>query len=208
VSAVHCAVVDSGVRVWVIGRYDFARRALCDPRLSKSAAGLTAVLRRKLVEAEHPAELAEMFRRTCVSDDDDHRRLRGLVVAKFTGSRIRDLRPRIEQITDELLDAMPLDDSVDLIQDLALPLPLRVMCELLGVPEQDRELLRGWTSAVMEQLPVHVVHTSCALKEYMISLIRAKRECPARIFSPVWRRPARMTTVCHPASWWILPSCY
>jgi cytochrome P450 len=86
-------------------------------------------------------------------DGADHRRLRKLVDQAFNRHRVEELRPRIEAICDDLLDRMR-GGGLDLMEGLARPLPLAVICELLGLPEQDRSRFRRWAQAVMSATSV------------------------------------------------------
>jgi cytochrome P450 len=74
-----------------------------------------------------------------VQDPPDHTRLRGLVVKAFTARRVEDMRPRIQQIVDETLDRIIPKGKMDLIEDFAFRLPVTVICDMLGIPEQQRE---------------------------------------------------------------------
>src|SRR5205807_1826473 len=82
-------------------------------------------------------------------DPPDHTRLRGLVSKAFTPRRIAALRPRIQAIADTLLDTLAPAKPIDLIGAFAFPLPVTVICELLGVPPADRDQFRAWTSAML-----------------------------------------------------------
>jgi cytochrome P450 len=82
-------------------------------------------------------------------DGPDHRRLRKLVDQAFSRHRVEDMRPRIEALCDGLLDRMAGAAVVDLMEGLARPLPLAVICELLGLPEADRPRFRQWAKALM-----------------------------------------------------------
>lgn len=81
-------------------------------------------------------------------DKGAHRRIRGLVNHVFTERAIERLRPRIAEVLDELLDKMDSGDQIDLIKNLALPMPVTVICGLVGLPTEDRELCRGWTEKI------------------------------------------------------------
>jgi cytochrome P450 len=83
------------------------------------------------------------------ADPPDHTRLRRLVSAAFTTRRIEALRPGIERIADELLDAMAGRHEADLIDAFAFPLPIQVICELLGVPAEDRDRFRDWSDVIV-----------------------------------------------------------
>ena len=73
-------------------------------------------------------------------DPPDHTRLRGLVVKAFTARRVEDMRPRIQQIVDETLDRIAPRGRMDLIEDFAFRLPVTIICDMLGIPEEHREL--------------------------------------------------------------------
>src|SRR4051795_13754564 len=73
-------------------------------------------------------------------DPPDHTRLRGLVVKAFTARRVEDMRPRIQQIVDQTLDAIIAQGHMDLIEDFAFRLPVTIICDMLGIPEDHREV--------------------------------------------------------------------
>src|SRR6266481_9631969 len=73
-------------------------------------------------------------------DPPDHTRLRGLVVKAFTARRVEDMRPRIQHIVDETLDAIAAQGHMDLIEDFAFRLPVTIICDMLGIPEDHREV--------------------------------------------------------------------
>jgi cytochrome P450 len=82
-------------------------------------------------------------------DNPDHHRLRKLVDQAFNRQHVEGMRPRIGAICDELLDRIAGAESVDLLETVARPLPLAVICELLGLPEEDRPNFRRWVKALM-----------------------------------------------------------
>jgi hypothetical protein len=73
-------------------------------------------------------------------DPPDHTRLRGLVVKAFTARRVEDMRPRIQQVVDQTLDAVAAQGHMDLIEDFAFRLPVTIICDMLGIPEDHREV--------------------------------------------------------------------
>ncbi|MFK7802401.1 MAG: cytochrome P450, partial [Anaerolineae bacterium] len=83
------------------------------------------------------------------ADAPDHTRLRKLVNLAFTPRRVERLAPRIQTIADELLDKVAAQNSFDLIHDFAFPLPITVIIEMLGIPEDDRDKMHDWTKAII-----------------------------------------------------------
>lgn len=136
---VHPIDFPPGVPAFLVVDYEHGRAALSDPRLSKDTANSAVPV---------PAEL--FFGNTMLGmDPPDHTRLRALVAKAFTGRRVEALRGRIQRITDELCDrlaARATGGPVDLIADFAVPLPVQVICELLGMPASDGERFRSWTA--------------------------------------------------------------
>lgn len=130
---------------WMLPRYDDVIAALTDPRLSAE---------RNVTPITPEENDTGVARSMLVSDPPDHTRLRGLVQKAFTPRMIDGLRPRIVAIVRELLDR--LEDrgtaDVDLIADLAYPLPVVVIAELLGVPPEDRSSFHQWSSVVAASL--------------------------------------------------------
>ncbi|MEV0091230.1 cytochrome P450 [Streptomyces sp. NPDC050738] len=138
---VHEVVHRNGMSFWMVVGHEAARAALADPRLSKDWRA-----NNDWDFADSPVN-ANMLE----SDPPHHTRLRKLVAREFTPRRIEALRPRIQQVTDELLDAMlsAPDRAADLVDALAFPLPMTVICELLGVPDLDRDTFRRWSNEIV-----------------------------------------------------------
>jgi cytochrome P450 len=130
--------------VWVVSRYDDVRQVLMDPTRFSSAFQIrtphapAAGVREILAEGhpEVPALLNE--------DPPAHRRTRALVAKTFSARRIAGLEPRVAAIVTELLDAMQPRGEADLVAELATLLPLRVICELIGLPTPDAPRIRDW----------------------------------------------------------------
>jgi len=110
-----------------------------------------------------------------------HGRLRRLVSKAFTARRIERLRPRVTEITASLLDAMPDRGEADLLQAFAFPLPITVICELLGVPCRDRDEFRAWTQAILSHggIPEAPGAAAMAMAGYFTALVADKRAHPA-----------------------------
>lgn len=82
-------------------------------------------------------------------DGADHRRMRTLVTKAFTPARVREMRPKIQQIADDLIDAVEPQGHMDLVADYAYHLPTIVILEMIGIPAEDRDRFRAWTNAVV-----------------------------------------------------------
>ena len=135
---VHAVTLADGHDAWLVVGYEEARVALNDPRLSKDMHAALATGDGVVAEGLPGPSFA---RHMLSVDPPDHSRLRRLVSAAFTPRRVEALRPRVQAIVDDLLDAIAAagpDARIDLVGAFAFPLPFTVICELLGVPEPDR----------------------------------------------------------------------
>jgi pimeloyl-[acyl-carrier protein] synthase len=140
-------VHQSPLGFWVLTRYDDCVMVLRDPRFGR--AGFEAVLESVYANSVEQGRLptSMLFR-----DPPDHTRLRGLVSRAFTPRVVEGLRPRIQQIVDGLLDRVRDAGRMEVISDLAYPLPVTVISEMLGVPEGDRERIRQWSADIARSL--------------------------------------------------------
>ena len=129
-----------GATPLLVTGFDAARRMLSERRTSKILDAEARGLSPELGDA--------MLRMILFLDPPDHTRLRRLVSAAFSAARIEALRPRIERVAADLLDAMDRLETLDLIEAYAWPLPMQVICDLLGVPTDSREEFRTWTAIV------------------------------------------------------------
>ncbi|MCX4513942.1 cytochrome P450 [Streptomyces sp. NBC_01619] len=167
-----------GIETYLITRYEDARAALSDPRLSKDMYGAMDAYRR--IFGDSSVALDDNMLN---SDAPKHTRLRKLVNSEFTPRRVEALRPKIQDIVGKLLDACPTREPVDLLPAFAFPLPITVICELLGVPPEER--------SVMQRLSTTVAQTGFSeeskraqqkaeedLHAYFTELIARKRRSP------------------------------
>ncbi|MFJ4326833.1 cytochrome P450 [Streptomyces tricolor] len=177
---VRRAVIAGGLDAWLVTRYEDALAALSDPRLSSDVRDASDPrLIAQLPEFERESMLSTMLR----ADPPDHTRLRRLVSKAFTARRVAELQPRIQEITDRLLDAVVPAGRADLVADFALPLPVTVICELLGVPVEDRYDFQRWTDAMLlrgQELPDPAVVDEAwrRMRAYVTALTGAKRAHP------------------------------
>src|SRR5256885_7649585 len=93
-----------------------------------------------------------LSRQMLFMDPPDHTRLRGLVNKAFTPRVVEEMRPRITHLVSELLDAVEARDTCDLIEDLAYPLPVTVISDMLGVPREDAETFKAWSRELARSL--------------------------------------------------------
>jgi len=139
-----------GRRTWMVTRHRDCVTVLRDPRCS--AQKFPSHMLHQL--AADPAAPFSVIARTVlgmmlVKDDPDHGRLRGLVNKAFTPRVVSELRPRVQAIADELLDAAARRGELDVIADLGMPLPIIVIAELLGVPLENRAELKRWSDKLV-----------------------------------------------------------
>ncbi|MFI5807677.1 cytochrome P450 [Streptomyces sp. NPDC051561] len=164
---VHRAKVLDGRECWLITGYEVAKAAFTDPRLSNDPQFLKAWdgLGRNVIG-----------RTLMMTDPPDHTRLRKLVAREFTHRRVQSMRPRVQQLTDELLDTMLKGERADLVDAFAFPLPLSVICELLGVPDADRADFRLWSADLSAPATMAAgAAAEAAMTGYLSDLIGRKR---------------------------------
>lgn len=156
---------------WIITRYSDAVEALKDPRFVKD-------MRNAGIEED----MLFINNNMLFSDPPDHKRLRGLVQKAFTPQLISGMRERIQQIADELLAEVQGQESINLIDEYAFPLPIIVISEMLGVPNSDRDKFRVWSNALIER-------SGREPDEDVRNLIMEFREYLADWFSKVRQQP-------------------
>lgn len=177
----HIRSPRTGSTGYVITGYEEARAALADPRLLKNSVGIRAIFERKTPGGARFPGGVDLSSHMLNTDPPDHARLRKMVNKAFTARSVAALRPRIQEITDELLNAMDGQDEVDLLQAFAFPLPVAVICELLGVPFEDRDRFQRWTKLLLggagadEQ---EVMTGAAEMSQYLNDLVQSKRENP------------------------------
>ncbi|MEV6227061.1 cytochrome P450 [Saccharopolyspora shandongensis] len=163
-----------GETAWLATRYEDAKIVLGDPRFSRAAA----------LDHDEPRLRPNNPQGGLLSmDPPDHTRLRKLVAKAFTARRVEQLRPRTQEIADGLVDRMiEQGGPVDLVEEFALPLPITVICELLGVPYADRGDFRVWSDAFLSTTkltPEQVTDYIDKMFGYIAGLIAQRRDEPA-----------------------------
>lgn len=170
---VHPIDFPPGATAFLVVDHEHGRAALNDPRLSKDSA-----------HSAVPVNGEMFFGGTMLAmDPPDHTRMRGLVAKAFTARRVERLRPRVEEIAGALLDGVAARGEADLIEDLAVPLPIQVICEMLGVPASDRGRFREWTAvltvpALTAEARAHRREVARAFTGYLGEVIAERRARP------------------------------
>ncbi|GGU49724.1 cytochrome P450 [Streptomyces albospinus] len=172
--------------VWFVTRFAEVRQVLRDQRFANDPAFARGSSRegtpttRLLDMLGMPEDLRVYLARSILNmDAPDHTRLRRLVSRAFTARKITDLRPRVEEIADELLTRLPEhaeDGVVDLIQHFAYPLPITVICELVGIPEEYRPQWRKWAGELVSRDPKQLAKAFPAMIDHIHDLVRARRD--------------------------------
>ncbi|NLU74308.1 cytochrome P450 [Streptomyces sp. HNM0575] len=166
-----------GGTAWALTRHEDVRAMLADPRFSsdRTNPGFPAF-------TEGQQQLAARFRKTLISmDPPEHGPARRMVVGEFTVRRMEALRPRIQEIVDEHVDAMLAGPRpADLVRALSLPVPSLVICELLGVPYADHEFFQARSSLLLRRTePVpRREQARDELRAYLDELVTAKEQDP------------------------------
>jgi cytochrome P450 len=168
---------------WVLTRYEDVSSVLRDPRFIKEP--LAA-----LVAARFGAEVPRGVGLSMLDrDPPDHTRLRSLVSKAFTPRVVEGLRPRIQQIVDGLITRAEAAGSIDVIEEFAYPIPVNVICEMLGVPVADHERFKGWSLDIARgldsiwlppdsEVPRRSAAARHAISDYFRGLIAARRAAP------------------------------
>jgi cytochrome P450 len=172
---VHRATLPDGANVWVISRHEDVKRLLADPDLALDKRHSRSGYQGFGLPPALDANLLNL-------DGADHARLRRLVTAAFTARRVEALRDGIQATSDALIDELPSCGAADLVADYAAPLPVAVICDLLGVPHEQGAVLRGCTQVLLAPGkfgPNDLAATIGRIISLLGSLIAAKREDPA-----------------------------
>ena len=173
----------SALGIWVLTRYDDVVMVLRDSRFGRE--GMAELMEARLGVPARPASTRDMLFR----DPPDHTRLRALVSRAFTPRVVEAMRPHIQEIVDGLLDRVQGARGMDVIEDLAYPLPVTVICEMLGVPTADQDVFKQWSADIARSLDAAILPAASdvitrgqeagdALREYFRSLIAVRRKQP------------------------------
>jgi cytochrome P450 len=167
----------NGTPAWLVSRYDDVMAVLADPRVSSNPAHQTRI-NTTAAPGLPPEYLRYLGRSVSMMDPPNHTRVRRLVSKVFTARRVERLRPRVQVLTDDLLDSLAAEGELDLLRRFAYPLPFAVISELLGVPEEFRapwrEALEGMMWGAWEQ----VAPGAQTMVDYAIRLVQLRRDEP------------------------------
>ncbi|WP_157872197.1 cytochrome P450 family protein, partial [Streptomyces silaceus] len=176
-----------GTPAWYVTGAAEVRTVLSDPRFATRRApepGTEDPLIRNLTALGIPEDLMVYVTGMLINfSGAEHARLRKLVSYAFTARRVTGLRPRIEEIVDQLLDGIDAaaggPEPVDLIETFAYPVPIAVICELVGVPESDRPAWREWGDALVSMTPDRTPDALRSMVEQVKDLVKRRRASPA-----------------------------
>ncbi len=163
---------------WLVTRYDDVLAVLKDERFAKD--------RTRALSAEQlaglpwvPSIFKPLEKNMLDLDPPDHTRLRALVHQAFTPRLIENMRPRVEALTNELIDRVEAKGHMDLIRDYALPLPATIIAEILGVPAKDRHKFHRWSNAMLTAKPSTLgkLRLIPHVLSFMRYIRRMKRRC-------------------------------
>ncbi|WP_020386162.1 cytochrome P450 family protein [Kribbella catacumbae] len=189
---VHEVIFPHGAKVWLVPRYDDCRALALDPRVGKDGRRLNEMYARHSTLAspmhtggpeEDEAEPGfddELAAHVLNSDPPGHSRLRALAMHAITPARQEALRPGVEVAVEKLLDRLAEAPVVDLLAAFAWPLPLGTICDLFGMPEEDRENFRRWSGTLTGagQDPDEVAEASAKMIAYANALVDERRANP------------------------------
>jgi len=172
---------------YVLSRYDDVIAVLRDGAFSADERNLKIFPRmvRRMARAGIPDPYLDDQMSMLRRDPPDHTRLRGLVAKAFTPRAVERMRPRVEQILKELLEARPAHGAMELVREFAAPLPVRVIAEMLGIPPEDHVRFRHWSNEVVRSLGEGTFEDRRAamrateeLRSYFEAIVEARRLSP------------------------------
>ncbi|GIF66586.1 cytochrome P450 [Asanoa ishikariensis] len=172
--ATVAALVAPGLRLWAVTRHAEARAMLGDPRFTLGEESFQHL--------DVPAHCVPYLRTMQQTTGEEHARLRRLVSPEFSARRGTQFRPTLERIVDTLLDEVDRnvepDGTVDLVRHFTTPLPMEVICELVGVPKDNRPQWRTYGAAITAGHGAEFVAAVPAIIEGAIKALEAKRTKP------------------------------
>lgn len=177
-------VLPGGVKAWSVNRLDLIKQVMTDPAVSKDAHQHWPAWISGEVDESWPLAMWVSVRSMLTAYGPEHTRLRKLIAGAFTARRLTDLRPRIQEITDELLvrlEDQPAGQPVDLRREFAYELPLRVISEMLGLDDDERHHFHQVVNTLFTTTttPEKAQQNQIELYQLLDQLVRRKRAEPA-----------------------------
>ncbi len=176
------------LNMWVVSRYADVTAILRDRRFGRTIDHVLTREQRGVPPKPQHRRAFDMLSENSMFDKEppDHTRLRGLVHKAFTPRRVENLREAVQSTADMLLDEVQSKGSMDVLADFAVPLPVTVIAELLGVPEEERGLLRNWSQTIVamyELAPTAeqeraAIQAATEFTEYLHKLAAQRRQQP------------------------------
>jgi pimeloyl-[acyl-carrier protein] synthase len=175
--------------LWLLTRYSDTSALLRDHHRFSNDSRNSDLVRMfmQMMGDRQPGLLEESTARSMLFvDPPDHTRLRNLVSKAFTARVIEAMRPHVQEVVDELIGAFREAAVVDLVSELAYPLPIRVICEMLGIPPEDHDRFREWSAELVLTLDPMITleiiergnRAAEAFAEYFAELLAARRAHP------------------------------
>ncbi|GAA1934541.1 cytochrome P450 family protein [Kitasatospora viridis] len=171
------SVVEYGadLPVWMVTRYHDVRNALVDPRFGQDVRRSQAIANERGAGLTLGSDVVHMLN----SDPPDHTRLRRLIQGVFTRKRVEAMRPLVERIAGGLLDGLRGHPTIDVVRDFAFPLPIMIICELLGFPPEDLHSYRTWSTAILTRgSGMSFEQATTELNAYLRELMALRRSSP------------------------------
>ncbi|WP_434444364.1 cytochrome P450 [Lentzea sp. E54] len=175
------AIENNGYRMWAITRYADVRRILADPTVLRDLVEHRREINTHcLIRVQRRAHLPHGSRRSFFDrDGEHHHRLRSLVGNVFTPRRLAEWRPRVEKLVGDLLDTLPVGRPVDLAAELARPIAGTIVCELLGIPADEQNLLAATESEMITSPVIEEIERAAEeLHRFAKHLAATKRAAP------------------------------
>jgi cytochrome P450 len=177
--------LDGETPIWFVTRYEDVVTVLSDSErfVVDAKLALTEDELRAIDEASELPNDDRVNTNLLTMDGADHRRVRQLVAQAFTPRMVERLRPRIQEIADELVDRVAAQGRMELVDDFAFPLPITVIAELLGIPAEDRDRFRMWSNSFVlppmtDELREQFLRHTDEFVAYLDALFAERRAAP------------------------------
>lgn len=180
-TAAAVPVQHSGVRLWILTRYDDLRRVLNGREFCKDMVPRRRELfETNVLDASKAARIVPASRRSLLDrDGEDHRRLRTLIGPMFNGDAIAELEPMVERYTEAMIDKLPTGEPVDLLGQFARPLSARIIAEMTGIPDEYVDVFPAYESQLITGGGVaDIEEAGTWFYEFGLEMVKLKRATP------------------------------